>query len=154
MARSRTERWSTGGGRGVGMAAWARGVRRGWGFLLLAAALATVGIPRPAAAQADAVVRGGSAVYSGVEVNIADNGRLARLWLAFEVQCTDGKGAEMAASPAVREAIVLFLRDKTAVQLSSPKGKRQLKEELLRVINKAMGTPRAVRVYLLQFVII
>lgn len=110
--------------------------------------------PQAARAQTDAVVRGGTAVYPGLDVNIADGSRLARLHLAFEAQCVDAASALLAASPRTREAILLFLRDKTAADLTTVPGKRKLKEDLLAVMNKAMGGPLVVRLYFLQFVVI
>ncbi len=104
-------------------------------------------------AQSDAVARGGSAFYPGLDVTIADRSGMASLRLAFEVQCVDERAAEMVASPQAREAVVMFLRDKTATELATPSGKQKLKTELVGVINKAVGGPRAVRVYFTQFVI-
>lgn len=110
--------------------------------------------PRGAVAQSEALVREGTAVYPGLDVNINDNGRLARLHIAFEAQCVDAFGAQMAISPKTREAILLFLRDKTVAELATPQGKRRLKDELVAVMNKAIGGPRVVRIYYLQFVVI
>jgi len=120
----------------------------------LALLLAGAFWPRSAAAQSDAVVRDGTAVYPGLDVNILDNGTLARLHIAFEAQCVDILGAQLAAAPKTREAILLFLRDKTAAELATPQGKRKLKDELVAVMNKAVGGPRVVRIYYLQFVVI
>jgi len=154
----RTRRWMGGtdkaAGRGLHAADPAGDVWCGWLFLLLVVFWVTVGLPRTVAAQADAVARGGSAIYPGLEVNIADGGKLARLLLAFEVQCVDERAAQLTAAPLVREAIVLFLRDKTVAELSTPKGRGRLRDELVGVINKALGAPRAVRIYFTQFVII
>lgn len=106
-----------------------------------------------AQAQLEAETRGGSALYRGLDVNIQDGSRLALLHVAFEVQCVSERAAEEVASPRMREAIVLFLRGKTVAQLRSPLDKRRLKRELLDVINKELGAPRAVRIYMTQFVV-
>lgn len=121
---------------------------------LLAALLLCLLAPRAGHAQTEAMVRGGTAVYPGLDVNIADGGRLARLHIAFEAQCVDAPSAQMAASPQTREAILLFLRDKTVAELATVPGKRKLKEELMAVMNKAMGGPRVVRLYFLQLVVL
>uniref|UniRef100_I2PZK7 Flagellar protein FliL n=1 Tax=Desulfovibrio sp. U5L TaxID=596152 RepID=I2PZK7_9BACT len=121
---------------------------------LLAALLVCLLWPQAGHTQADAVVRGGTAVYPGLDVNIADGGRLARLHIAFEAQCVDAPSAQMAASPQTREAILLFLRDKTATELATVPGKRQFKQDLMAVMNKAMGGPRVVRLYFLQLVVL
>ena len=92
-------------------------------------------------------------IYPGLDVNIADGARLARLHIAFEAQCVDTASAQLAGGPEVREAIVLFLRDKTVAELSTLLGKRRLKQELVAVMNKVVGGPRVVRLYYLQFVI-
>jgi len=122
--------------------------------LLLLLAVLTLAVPAAVRAQSDTVVRGGSAIYPSLEVNIDDNGRLARLHMAFEVQCTDEQGAQMAASPQAREAIILYFRDKHAADLVTPKDKRRLKNELVAAINKAIGGPRAVNILFMQFVIL
>ena len=124
-------------------------------FVLLACAvfLAVSGAARDLRAQAATVVQGGNVIYPGLDVNIADGGRLARLHIAFEAQCVDAASAQLAGGPAVREAIVLFLRDKTVAELSTLLGKRRLKQELVVVMNKVVGGPRVVRLYYLQFVI-
>ncbi|EHJ46250.1 flagellar basal body-associated protein FliL [Solidesulfovibrio carbinoliphilus subsp. oakridgensis] len=121
---------------------------------LLAALLVCLLWPRGGNAQSDAVVRGGIAVYPGLDVNIADGGRLARLHIAFEAQCVDAPSAQMAAAPQTREAILLFLRDKTVAELATVPGKRKLKQDLLAVMNKAVGGPRVVRLYFLQLVVL
>ncbi|WP_300158672.1 flagellar basal body-associated FliL family protein [Solidesulfovibrio sp.] len=107
----------------------------------------------PAVAQDEVVVKGGRAIYPLLEVSIADGDRLARLYIGFEAQCQDENGAVQAASPQAREAVLLFLRSKTAAQLSGELAKRRLKDEIISVMNKAIGAPRVVRLYYLQFVI-
>ncbi|EFL49861.1 flagellar basal body-associated protein FliL [Solidesulfovibrio fructosivorans JJ]] len=117
---------------------------------LLCALLAARDAP---AQQRETFVRGGTAVYSDVDVNITDGARLARLHLAFEAQCISEDAARLAASPETREAVLLFLRERTVAELSTPRGKREFKRQLLAVMNKAVGGPRVVRIYFLQFVI-
>ena len=121
---------------------------------ILAVVAALAGAPGVGRAQTDVVVRNGTVVYPGLDVNIADAGRLVRLHLAFEVQCVDETAARMAASAQVREAILLFLRDKTAAEIMTPTGKARLKNDLVGLINKSLGGPRAVRIYFLQFIIL
>jgi flagellar FliL protein len=110
--------------------------------------------PAPCHAQSDPVARGGSAIYPDLEVNLAGGDGLRRLRLAFEAQCVDERGAQLAAGPRAREAVVLLLRDKTAAELSTERGKEKLKAELVKAINAAIGGPRVVRVLFLQFVIV
>lgn len=137
----------------AGRGAWRPGVRPlSVACLLLALSLATVCPPR-ALAQSEAVAKGGSAVYPLLDVNITDGGRLARLYIGFEAQCVDPEAAELAVSPKMREAILLFLRGKTAAELAGLAGKRKLKEELVALMNKNLGAPRVVRLYFLQFVV-
>lgn len=106
-----------------------------------------------AAAQDEVTVKGGSAIYPLLRVNIADSGRLAELYIGFEAQCQDAEGAQLAASPQTREAVLLYLRDKSVAQLTGIQARRRLKDELMAVMNKAIGAPRVVRLYYLQFVI-
>ena len=130
-------------------------VRRCLGFpalaLLLCLALAVW--PGSAAAQDEVTVKGGSVSYPLLTVNIADGDRLARLYIGFEAQCQDEEGARLAAAPQTREAILLFLRGKSAAQLTGALARRRLKDELIAVMNKAIGAPRVVRLYYLQVVI-
>ncbi len=122
--------------------------------VLLAGLMLLAAQPARVAAQSEPVARDGSAVYPGLDVNIGDGEGLRRLHVAFEAQCVDQKSAAMAASPMAREAVLLFLRDKTVATLATPAGKRRLKDELVAVLNKAIGGPRVVRIYFLQFVIL
>lgn len=148
MGRGRTTRL-LGAGRGV----WRPNVRL-WGIACLLLALSFVAAcPTRALAQNEAVAKGGSAFYPLLDVNIGDGDRLARLYIGFEAQCVDQEAAELAVSPKVREAILLFLRGKTAADLAGVAGKRKLKEELVALMNKALGAPRVVRLYFLQFVV-
>jgi len=125
------------------------------GMLVLAVFLACAAVaPAPGHAQEEAVVRLGTAVYSNLNVNIVDNGRLTRLHLGFEVQCTDEEGARLAASSQAREAIILFLREQKAADLMTARGKIILKDKLVTVINRAIGGRRAVRILFTQFVVI
>ncbi|WP_428566559.1 MAG: flagellar basal body-associated FliL family protein [Solidesulfovibrio sp. DCME] len=133
-----------------GRPGWAPRLPAAWVLLLLAA---TTLWPGRVLAQYEAVVRGGTAVYPLLEVNIADGDRLARLYIGFEAQCIDAEGATLAASSKTRDAIVLFLRTKSVADLSGVAGKRRLKDELVAVMNKAMGAPRVVRLYFLQLVV-
>jgi flagellar FliL protein len=123
-------------------------------FLALAVLLLATGWSTCSSAQANTVVKNGSVIYPRLDVNIDDNGKLARLHLAFEVECLDERAAEVVAAPQTREAIILFLREKTVTELSTPKGKRKLKDDLLTVINKAVGGPRAVRIFLMELVVL
>ena len=128
-------------------------MRRQVAALLTAMVLVALVAVRHAQAQAETYVKGGSAIYSGVDVNIADGAHLARLHIAFEAQCMDEAAARLAVGPEAREAVVLLLRDKTYAELSTPQGKRALRQEILAALNKVLGAPRVVRVYFLQFVI-
>ncbi len=121
--------------------------------LALLLCLALTAWPGKAAAQDEITVKGGSAVYPLLRVNISDGGRLAELYIGFEAQCQDAEGAQLAAAPQTREAVLLFLRDKSAAQLTGALARRRLKDELIAVMNKAIGAPRVVRLYYLQFVI-
>jgi len=126
---------------------------RVFSILLVLLCLALSAWPGNAAAQDEVTVKGGSAIYPLLRVNIADGGRLAELYIGFEAQCQDEEGARLAAAPQTREAILLFLRDKSAAQLTGALARRRLKDELIAVMNKAIGAPRIVRLYYLQFVI-
>ncbi|MFU2209848.1 flagellar basal body-associated FliL family protein [Solidesulfovibrio sp. C21] len=130
-------------------------MRRHFALFLLAASLlcALLAASIAPAQQGGTFARGGTAVYSGIDVNVADGARLARLHLAFEAQCISEEAARMAASPETREAVLLFLRERTVAELSTPLGKRAFRRNLLAVMNKAVGGPRVVRLYFLQFVI-
>lgn len=121
--------------------------------LALLLCLALVAWSGRAAAQDEVTVKGGSVSYPLLTVNIADGDRLARLYIGFEAQCQDEEGARLAAAPQTREAILLFLRGKSAAQLTGALARRRLKDELIAVMNKAIGAPRVVRLYYLQFVI-
>lgn len=110
-------------------------------------------VPTPGRAQADPVAKGGSAIYPGIQVNLEGGDGLHRLYLAFEAQCVDEKGAALAASPAAREAVLLMLRDQTVAALSTPAGREKLKRTLVATLNRVIGSPRVVRVLYLQFVI-
>lgn len=123
------------------------------GGLLLLALTVAVAWPGWALAQSEAEVKGGNAVYPLLEVNIADGDRLARLYIGFEAQCRDAEGAQLAASSRTRDALVMFLRTKNAAELSGVAGKRRLRDELVAVMNKAIGAPRVVRLYFLQLVV-
>lgn len=144
---------ASGGVPGLPVARAARGPSLLWG-VVLAVSLALAGMPPAALAQTDATVRGGTVTYPSLDVNIADGAKLARLHLAFEVQCINEEAARMAASPQVREAVLLFLRDRSVAELATLAGKRKLRQELVGVMNTALGAPRVVRLYFLQFVII
>ncbi|KHK02272.1 Flagellar biosynthesis protein FliL [Desulfovibrio sp. TomC] len=110
--------------------------------------------PRHGLAQGEPVARGGGVTYPGFDVNIDDGGRLGRLRLAFEVLFTDEQGAKMAAAPQVKESLLLYLRGKTAAQLLGPRGRETLRRELLDQINDAIGGPRAIRLYYLDYLVI
>lgn len=119
-------------------------------------ALMTLAAPvgsREALAQGATFVRGGTAVYPGLDVNIDDGTRTARLHIAFEAQCVSEAAAQMAAGPEAREAVLFYLRNKTVAELTEPLGQRKLKRELVAVMNKAVGGPRVVRIYLVQLLI-
>ncbi len=121
-------------------------------FLLLLC-LGLAARPGNAAAQDEVTVKGGSAIYPLLRVNIDDGGHLAELYIGFEAQCQDAEGAQLAASPQTREAVLLYLRDKSVAQLTGIQARRRLKDELIAVMNRAIGAPRVVRLYYLQFVI-
>jgi flagellar FliL protein len=108
----------------------------------------------PVLAQGEVVVRGGSVTYPGFDVNIDDAGGLGRLRLAFEVLFTDESGAKMAASLQVRESLLLFLRGKTAGELLAPKGRDRLRAELLAHLNQAIGSPKAIKLYYLDYLVL
>jgi flagellar protein FliL len=120
---------------------------------LLAVLVLLLLCPALGRAQSDPVVRGGSAVYPGLEVNLEGGDGLRRLQIAFEAQCVDEKGAQLATSPQAVEAVLLALRGKTAAELSTPRGREKLKPDLVRALNAAIGSPRVVQVLFLQFVI-
>lgn len=110
-------------------------------------------VPTLGRAQGDPVAKAGSAIYPGIDVNLEGGDGLHRLRLAFEAQCVDEKGAVLAASPEAREAVLLMLRDQTVAALSTPAGREKLKSTLVATLNRAIGSPRVVRVLYLQFVI-
>lgn len=128
---------------------------RRW-MVVLAAAILAAGLagPRIGAAQGEAFVRGGSAIYPAFEVNIDDGGALGRLRIGFEVQFTDEQAAKLATSGQTREAILLFFRDKSAAQLLAPRGRDKLRAELLQLINAVLGGPRAIRLYFLDYLVL
>jgi flagellar FliL protein len=123
---------------------------------VLAAAiwLAVCGAPALGLAQGEPVAHGGAVTYPGFDVNIDDGGRLGRLRIAFEVFFTDEAGAKLAATPQVKEAILLFFRDKTATELLAPRGRDKLRGELLALINASIGGPRAIRLFYLEYLVI
>lgn len=129
-------------------------MKRGILPLLAAVWLAVCAGPTPCLAQGEAVVRGGTVTFPLFEVNIDDGGKLGRLRIAFEVLFTDEQGAKLAASGQVREAMLLFFRDKTAAQLLAPRGRDVLRAELLQRINASIGGPRAIRLYFLEYLVI
>ena len=104
-------------------------------------------------AQTTPVAKGGSAIYPGVDINLTGGDGLRRLQLAFEAQCVDEKGAELAAGPEAKEAVLLMLRDQSVSDLSTEAGREKLKAKLVATLNRAIGAPRVVRVLYLQFVI-
>ncbi len=104
-------------------------------------------------AQSAPVAKAGSAVYPGIEVNLEGGDGLRRLYLAFEAQCVDEKGAQLAVSPEAREAVLLMLRGQSVGELATQQGREKLKTKLVATLNKAVGSPRVVRVLYLQFVI-
>ena len=139
-------------GKGLGRRGSVRRCRV-FSLLVVLLCLALAAWPGNATAQDEVTVKGGSAIYPLLTVNIADGDRLARLYIGFEAQCQDEEGARLAAAPQTREAVLLFLRDKSATQLTGALARRRLKDELIAVMNKAIGAPRVVRLYYLQFVI-
>ncbi|WP_075354449.1 flagellar basal body-associated protein FliL [Desulfovibrio sp. DV] len=116
--------------------------------------LAILAVPAGGLAQGEPVVRGGAVTYPGFDVNIDDGGRLGRLHVAFEVLFTDEQGAKLAATPQVKETLLLFLREKTAAELLAPKGRDTLRRELLAQINGAIGGPRAIRLFFMDYLVI
>lgn len=120
----------------------------------LVVCIALILLPVLGAAQSEPLVRGGSAIYPGIDVNIDSPDGLRRLQLAFEAQCVDAKSAEAAIAPAAREAVLLLLRDQTVAALATPKGKARLKDALAATINRVIGGPRVIRVLYLQFLIL
>ena len=104
--------------------------------------------------QGESVVRGGTVTYPSFDVNIDDGGGLGRLRLGFEVLFTDELGAKAAATLQVRESILLFLRGKSAAELLGPKGRDRLRAQLLAHINAAIGSPKAVKLFYLDYVVI
>lgn len=116
--------------------------------------LACWGLVGQALAQGEPVVRGGVVTYPSFDVNIDDNGGLGRLRLGFEALFTDELGAKAAATLQVRESIMLFLRGKTAPELLAPKGRDRLRAELLAHINAAIGSPKAVKLFYLDYIVV
>lgn len=116
--------------------------------------LACWGLVGQALAQGEPVVRGGVVTYPGFDVNIDDGGGFGRLRLGFEVLFTDELGAKAAATLQVRESILLFLRGKTAVELLAPKGRDRLRAELLSHINAAIGSPKAIKLFYLDYLVV
>ena len=107
-----------------------------------------------ASAQSEPVVRGGAVTYPSFDVNIDDSGGLGRLRLGFEVLFADELGAKAAATLQVRESILLFLRGKTAAELLAPKGRDRLRAELLAHLNTAIGSPKAVKLFYLDYIVV
>ena len=107
-----------------------------------------------ALAQGEPVVRGGVVTYPSFDVNIDDSGGLGRLRLGFEVLFTDELGAKAAATLQVRESILLFLRGKTAAELLAPKGRDMLRAQLLAHINAAIGSPKAIKLFYLDYIVV
>ena len=116
--------------------------------------LASWSLAGQALAQDEPVARGGVVTYPSFEVNIDDNGGLGRLRLGFEVLFTDELGAKAAATLQVRESILLFLRGKTAAELLAPKGRDRLRAQLLAHINTAIGSPKAVKLFYLDYIVV
>ena len=116
--------------------------------------LACWGLAGQALAQGEPVARGGVVTYPSFEVNVDDNGGLGRLRLGFEVLFTDELGAKAAATLQVRESILLFLRGKTAAELLAPKGRDRLRAQLLAHINTAIGSPKAVKLFYLDYIVV
>ena len=116
--------------------------------------LAAWAVAGQALAQGEPVVRGGTVTYPSFDVNIADDGGLGRLRLGFEALFTDELGAKAAATLQVRESILLFLRGKTAAELLAPKGRDRLRAELLAHINAAIGSPKAVKLFYLDYIVV
>ncbi|BAH76885.1 flagellar basal body-associated FliL family protein [Solidesulfovibrio magneticus] len=129
-------------------------MRRAVVSLLAVVWLTGWGLVGQALGQGEPVVRGGTVTYPSFDVNIDDNGGLGRLRLGFEVLFTDELGAKAAATLQVRESILLFLRGKSAAELLAPKGRDMLRAQLLAHINAAIGSPKAVKLFYLDYVVI
>lgn len=140
------------GWRKVAFWVWGTGVC-GLGLVVLLTLVSPWAGTPSAWAQNEAVAKGGSAIYPLLDVNIGDGDRLARLYIGFEAQCMDAESAKLVVTPQTRETILLFLRSKTAAELAGTAGKRKLREELIAVMNKAIGSPRVVRLYFLHLVV-
>lgn len=120
---------------------------------VLAFAVFLLTLPAVAAAQSEAVARGGSAYYSNVRVMLGTAEAPRQLLIAFKAQCRDAGGAQKAVSPRAREAVIRLLRGQDAATLATPQGKERLKADLVDALNRVIGSPRVVRVLLLQFLI-
>lgn len=115
--------------------------------------LAFLCCPALAAAQSEAVARGGSAFYSGLAVMLGTMDAPRHLYLSFTAQCMDEKAATLAVAPEAREAVILLLRQQTLADMQTEKGKKALQDKLVTALNKAIGSPRVVRVIFTRFAI-
>ena len=112
------------------------------------------GVAGPAFGQGEPVARGGVATYPPFEVNIEDGGVFSRLRLGFEAQFTDESGAKAAVAAQTRESLMLYLRGKTAAELLAPKGRDRLRAEVLAHLNAAIGSPKAVKLFFTDYLVI
>ncbi len=55
--------------------------------------------------------------------------------------------------PSISDAIIMFLTSKTYDEVISPMGKRKLKNEILKIVNKHLQTGRVTQVFFTEFLV-
>ena len=87
-------------------------------------------------------------------LNLSDRGRYLKLTIQFEVTDETLQEAVTVKTPQLRDTIITLVSSKSLSSISSPKGKFQLKDELLFRANQIMGMEKDVikNLYFSEFV--
>lgn len=90
-------------------------------------------------------------------VNLADPGgkRYLKLTISLDVGSEEGMQAKVeAVMPRIRDSLLLLLSSKTYTDISTVAGKVRLRNEVLKIVNRALaGTQGVHAVYFTEFVI-
>lgn len=88
-------------------------------------------------------------------VNLASNGtpRYLRTSLSLSLQDERQKGQIKVVEPRIRHGLIMMLSNKRAEELLTPEGKSELRQEMVKLVNAAVGREIITNVYFREFII-
>lgn len=88
-----------------------------------------------------------------VQLKAVDAERFAHLGIDLEVGGEDDKGRIAAQLPRIRDAVIMYLADRTADELRGSEGMGRVKEALLERMRKMVPTARIAAVLITDFIV-